>query len=38
MRHEGTLAELKQATGHSNLTDMFLAGMPTPERQEPAAA
>lgn len=38
MRHEGTLAELKQSTGHSNLTDMFLAGMPTLERQEPAAA
>ncbi len=38
MRHEGTLADLRQATGHSNLTDMFLAGMPTPERQEPAAA
>lgn len=38
MRHEGTLAELKQSTGHSNLTDMFLAGMETPERREPAAA
>src|SRR5262245_3065820 len=38
MRHEGTLAELKQRTGLSNLTDMFLAEMPHSEPEEPAAA
>src|SRR5882724_2877526 len=38
LRHEGTLAELRQSTGLSNLTDMFLAGMPAQGREEPAAA
>jgi ABC-2 type transport system ATP-binding protein/sodium transport system ATP-binding protein len=36
--HEGTLSELQQSTGLKTLTEMFLAGMPTGEQQEPAAA
>lgn len=36
--HEGTLPELRQSTGLSNLTDMFLAGMSALASQEPTAA
>src|SRR5262245_49116248 len=38
LKHEGTLVELQQVTGLSNLTDMFLAEMPHSEPEEPAAA
>lgn len=38
LMHEGTLPELQQRTGLTTLTDMFLAGMPSDEQQEHAAA
>lgn len=37
LMYEGTLPELQAATGHTTLTDMFLAGLALSEPQEEAA-
>jgi sodium transport system ATP-binding protein len=37
LMHEGTLTELQQRTGLATLTEMFIAGLPHGEQQEPAA-
>ena len=38
MMHEGTLDQLREATGLTSLTDMFLQGLAQQEGQEAAAA